>query len=134
MNSLHIVRFTVAYWCVFAMVLMPIACAFVAKRGSFQGKDNHDPRGWAAKQGDWRARALAAQANTFESLPFFIGAVIVAHQLGAGQTLLDLLALAFVMLRGFYVLMYVSDMPTVRSAVWLAGFAVNTAIFFLGYR
>lgn len=48
--------------------------------------------------------------------------------------MLDLLALAFVMLRMFYVLMYVSDMPTIRSAVWLGAFAVNAAIFFLGYR
>ncbi|CAM3374894.1 MAPEG family protein [Paracidovorax anthurii] len=134
MNSLHIARFTVAYWCVFAMVLMPIACAMLAKRGSFRGADNHDPRAWAARQSDWRGRVIAAQANTFECLPFFIGAVIVAHQLGAAQTLLDLLALAFVMLRGFYVLMYVSDMPTARSAVWLGAFMVNTAIFFLGYR
>ncbi len=134
MNSLHIARFTVAYWCVFAMVLMPIGCAMLAKRGGFKAADNRDPRGWGARQTDWRARALAAQANTFECLPFFIGAVIVAHQLGAAQTLLDLLALAFVMLRGFYVLMYVSDMPTVRSLVWAAGFLVNIAIFFIGYR
>ncbi len=134
MNSLHIARFTVAYWCVFAMALMPIACAMLAKRGGFKAADNRDPRSWAARQTDWRARALAAQSNTFECLPFFIGAVIVAHQLGAAQTLLDLLALAFVMLRMFYVLMYVSDMPSIRSAVWLGAFAVNAAIFFLGYR
>lgn len=134
MNSLHIARFTVAYWCVFAMALMPVGCAMLAKRGGFKASDNRDPRGWAARQTDWRARALAAQANTFECLPFFIGAVIVAHQLGAAQTLLDLLALAFVMLRGFYVLMYVSDMPTARSVVWAGGFLVNAAIFFIGYR
>jgi len=131
---MHVARFTVAYWCVLIAALLPILCAMLAKRGNFRGSDNRDPRSWAGRQTDWRARALAAQSNSFESLPFFIGAVIIAHQLGAAQTLLDLLAFAFVMLRVFYILMYVSDLPTARSAMWAGGFFVNIAILFAGYR
>lgn len=140
MNSLHVARFTVAYWCVFMAVLLPLVCAGLAKSGGFGkprregGYDNHNPRAWMARQYDWHARANAAQANSFEALPFFMGAVIVAHQLGAGQTLLDILAFVFVMLRIFYIMMYVSDMPRARSAVWGAAFLVNVAIFFIGYR
>ncbi|ART48799.1 MAPEG family protein [Acidovorax carolinensis] len=140
MNSLHVARFTVAYWCVFMAVLLPLVCAGLAKSGGFGkprregGYDNHDPRAWMARQSDWHARANAAQANSFEALPFFMGAVIVAHQLGAGQTLLDILAFLFIMLRIFYIMMYVSDMPKARSAVWGAAFLVNVAIFFIGYR
>jgi uncharacterized MAPEG superfamily protein len=140
MNSLHVARFTVAYWCVFMAVLLPLVCAGLAKSGGFGkprregGYDNHNPRAWMARQSDWHARANAAQANSFEALPFFMGAVIVAHQLGAGQTLLDILAFVFVMLRIFYIMMYVSDMPRARSAVWGAAFLVNVAIFFIGYR
>ena len=133
--SMHVARFTVAYWCILVAVLLPIGCAMLAKRGSFSmNKDNHDPRRWLADQTGWRARANAAQANSYEVLPFFIGAVIIAHLLGAGQTLLDMLALLYVMLRVFYILMYVSDMPTVRSAVWAGAFLVNIAILFVGYR
>ncbi|KAB2894495.1 MAG: glutathione metabolism protein [Burkholderiaceae bacterium] len=140
MNTLHVARFTAAYWCVLIAAVLPLLCSVLAKRGSFGkprrdgGFDNHDPRGWLARQNDWRARANAAQANSFEALPFFIGAVVIAHQLGAGQTLLDLLAFLFVMLRVFYIMMYVADMPTVRSAVWGAAFFVNVAILFIGYR
>jgi uncharacterized MAPEG superfamily protein len=139
-TTLHVARFTVAYWCVLIAALLPIACAWLAKSGSFGkprkegGFDNHDPRAWMARQSDWRARANAAQANSFEALPFFIGAVIIAHLLGAGQTALDMLALLYVMLRIFYIMMYVSDMPTVRSAVWAGAFLVNIAILFVGYR
>jgi uncharacterized MAPEG superfamily protein len=139
-TTLHVARFTVAYWCVLIAALLPIACAWLAKSGSFGkprregGYDNHDPRAWMARQTDWRARANAAQANSFEALPFFIGAVIIAHLLGAGQTVLDMLALLYVMLRIFYIMMYVSDMPTVRSAVWAGAFFVNIAILFVGYR
>ncbi|WP_440108938.1 MAPEG family protein [Acidovorax sp. BL-A-41-H1] len=139
-TTMHVARFTVAYWCVLIAALLPIACAWLAKSGTFGksrkdgGYDNNDPRAWLARQKDWRARANAAQANSFEALPFFIGAVIIAHTLGAGQTLLDILAFAYVMLRIFYILMYVSDMAMARSAVWAGALLVNIAILFIGYR
>ncbi|MFN3436929.1 MAG: MAPEG family protein [Acidovorax sp.] len=139
-TAMHVARFTVAFWCVLIVALLPIVCAWLAKSGSFGksrkngGFDNHNPRAWMAQQTDWQARANAAQANSFEALPFFIGAVIIAHLLGAGQTLLDILAFLYVMLRIFYIMMYVSDMPTARSALWAAAFLVNIAILFIGYR
>ncbi len=133
-TTMHVARFTVAYWCVLIAALLPMACALLAKRGSFRGKDNHDPRAWLARQTGWRARANAAQANSFEALPFFIGAVVIAHQLGVPQMMLDMLAFVFVMLRISYITMYVGDMPTVRSAVWAAGLLVNIAILLLGWR
>ena len=133
-------RFTLAYWCVLIAVLLPILCTGIAKFGMMGkprkegGYDNHDPRGWLARQTDWRARANAAQQNSFEVLPFFIGAVIIAHQLGAHQARLDVLAFLFVFLRLFYIMAYVSDMAAVRSVVWALAFLVNIAIFFLGYH
>ena len=139
-TTMHVARFTVAYLCVLIAALLLLACSWLAKSGGWGkprkqgGFDNHDPRAWMGRQTGWQARANAAQANSFEALPFFIGAVIIAHQLRAGQTLLDMLALLYVMLRVFYILMYVSDMPTVRSAVWAGAFLVNIAILFVGYR
>ena len=138
--NLTYARLTVAYWCVLIAVLLPYACSYVAKFRGFGkprsqgGYDNSDPRGWLARQGGWQARANAAQANSFEALPFFIGAVIIAHQLGAPQTALDILALLYVTLRVIYIAMYVAGLPTLRSTVWAAAFVVNIAILFLGYR
>ncbi len=138
--TMQMARFTIAYWCVLLAAVLPYACAILAKSGGFGrprsqgGYDNDDPRGWLARQTDWHARANAAQANSFEALPLFIGAVIIAHQLGAPQTTLDILAVLFVTLRVIYVAMYVAGLPTVRSTVWAAAFAANVAILFLGYR
>lgn len=138
--TLHYARFTVAYWCVLIAALLPMACAWLAKAPGLRkprregGFDNREPRAWLARQNGWQARANAAQANSFEALPFFIGAVIIAHQLGAGQTKLDILALLFVTLRVMYVAMYVAGLPTVRSALWGAALLVNIGILFLGYR
>lgn len=134
------VRFTLAYWCVLIAALLPIICSTMVKAGMFGkprregGYDNENPRVWLSRQKDWRARANAAQANSFEALPFFLAAVIIAHQLGAHQGRLDILAFMFVVLRILYVMMYVSGMATVRSVVWSAAFAINIAILFVGYR
>ncbi len=122
---------TVAYWCVLAAAFLPYACAFIAKSGSFTPRDNVQPREWGAKQTGWRARANAAQANSFEGLAFFIGAVVIAHQLGAAQGRIDALAAAYVALRVVYIVLYVRGLGSLRSAVWLLGFLVNIAILFV---
>lgn len=132
--------FTLAYWCVLIAAILPMVCAYIAKSGGMGrskeqgGFDNHDPRAWLQQQTGVQARANAAQANSFEALPFFIGAVVIAHQLGAAQPWLDLLAVLFVLLRGAYIALYVADKATARSMVWAAGMLVNVWILFLGYR
>jgi uncharacterized MAPEG superfamily protein len=137
---MSVARFTLAYWCVLVAALLPIVCAGIAKWGTFStspregGFDNSNPRAWLARQSDWRARANAAQANSFEALPFFIGAVIIAHQLGAYQTRLDLLAFVYVVLRMVYIMLYVANLASVRSLVWALALATNVAILFSGYR
>jgi uncharacterized MAPEG superfamily protein len=133
-------HFTVAFWCVFVAAMLPFVCAYIAKAPGFRkprkqgGFDNADPRAWLAKQVDWQARANAAQANSFEALPFFIGAVIIAHMLGASQIVVDILAVLFVTLRIIYIAMYVAGLPAVRSGIWALALAVNIAMLFIGYR
>ena len=133
-------NFTVAYWCVLIAALLPIVCAGIAKYGTMRtsrsqgGYDNNNPRAWLARQVDWRARANAAQANTFEALPFFFAAVIIAHQQHATQAWVDILALLFIVLRMAYIMMYVANLASVRSIVWALALLVNIGILFSGYR
>ena len=140
MLKMTFARFTIAYWCVLVAAILPIVCAGIAKSGMFStsrrdgGYDNNNPRAWLAKQTEWRARANAAQANTFEALPFFFAAVIIAHQLQARQTVVDILAFAFVVLRIAYIMMYVADMAKTRSAIWITALLVNVWILFTGFR
>ena len=133
-------HFTIAYWCVLVAAILPVVCAGIAKSGMFNtprrdgGYDNNNPRAWLARQTDWRARANAAQANTFEALPFFFAAVIIAHQLQARQTVVDILAFMFIVLRIAYIMMYVADMAKTRSAIWATALLVNIWILFTGFR
>ena len=133
-------HFTIAYWCILVAALLPIVCAGIAKYGLMGtapgkgGYDNNNPRAWLARQTDWRARANAAQANTFESIPFFFAAVIIAHQLQASQGRLDILAVLFVVLRIVYIALYVGDRANARSIVWALAFFINIGILFAGFR
>ncbi len=132
--------FGVVHWCVLVASLLPVVCAGIAKFGMFGksrrdgGYDNADPRAWLSRQSDWRARANAAQANSFEALPFFIGAVVLALQLGADPAQIDLLAAIFVLLRIVYITLYVANRATLRSVVWFVALGVNVAILFAGHR
>jgi uncharacterized MAPEG superfamily protein len=120
---------TIAYWCVLFMGLFPIVAAGIAKKG-FEGYDNGMPRQWLAQQTGFRARANAAQANLFESLPLFFAAVIIASMSNAPQGRVDLLAIGFVLTRIAYLICYLAHWPTTRSIVWLIGLASVVAIFF----
>ena len=126
---------TVASFCLLVACVLPIVCAGIAKSGTFStprsqgGYDNRDPRAWLARQTGRRARANAAQANSFEALPLFIAAVLVAQQAGAVQALVDALAVVFVLLRVAYIALYVGDRAALRSVVWIAAFGVCVAIF-----
>ncbi len=129
---------TIAYACILVAALLPIVCAGIAKAGMFGvprsqgGFDNHDPRAWLARQTGYRARANAAQANSFEALPFFIGAVIVAHLTGGAQPLVDALALAFIALRASYIALYLADRALLRTLAWVLAFACCVALLFAG--
>lgn len=125
-------KLTLAHWCVLVAGLLPYLSAYIGKAGGFGVKDNQQPREWLGRQQGWRARAMAAQANAFEGLPLFIGAVLIAHQLGYNQSRLDLLALAYVLLRVVYTGLYIAGMGSLRSAVWALAFVANIGIFFIG--
>ena len=132
-------HFTLAFWCVLVAALLPLLCAFFAKSNLLAGPgdasyDNNEPRIWFARQSGARSRANAAQTNSFEGLPFFIGAVIVAHLLGAPQWPLDLLAVAYIVLRLVFIAAYISGHSSLRSVAWVLGLVANLAILLMGYR
>jgi uncharacterized MAPEG superfamily protein len=120
---------TIAYACILLMGLLPYIAAGIAKKG-FEQYDNRTPREWLARQTGFRARANAAQANLFESLPLFFAAVIIASVSNAPQARIDLLAIGFVIARIAYLICYVANWATMRSLVWLLGLVCVIAIFF----
>jgi uncharacterized MAPEG superfamily protein len=67
------------------------------------------------------ARLLRAQQNLFETLPIFIGAVLIAHIGGADAGLTVLGAQLYLGSRVVYLPLYALGVPYLRSLVWMVG-------------
>jgi len=123
---------TVAYWCIFIMIFVPIALSVF---GKLKGKTynlttNHYPRDYFAKATGIVARANAAQLNSFEIFPAFAAAVIIAHLTGnASQFIIDRWAVIFVLSRIAYCICYIMDWAMLRSLIFGVNLFCITALF-----
>lgn len=115
------------YWCILIAGLLPYVATVVAK--SRKDFDNANPRAWLAKQEGYRARAHAAQLNSFEAFPLFAVAVITAQLRGAPHDAINVLAAIFIVARVLYIGLYLADLASLRSLVWLAGIGCVVAMF-----
>lgn len=110
--------------------LLPIVCAGLAKWGA-RGYDNHDPRAWLAQQSGRRARAHAAQQNSFEAFPLFAVAVLLALHQGVEDEALAPWVWFFVAMRVAYIYCYVKDLATWRSLVWILGLVAVIRLYLM---
>lgn len=72
----------------------------------------------AAPPGKYAARLQRAQANLFETLPIFVGAVLLAHAAGRESTLTLWGSWLYLGARVLYVPLYGFGVPMLRSLVW----------------
>ena len=122
-----------AYLSVLLAGVLPVLCAGIAKAG-FKQYDNNNPRAWLAKQTGFRARANAAQANSFEAFPFFATGVLLAVVSQVNSARIDILALGFLLARIAYIVCYLANKPTWRSIFWAVGFFCTLALFVSAFR
>lgn len=69
------------------------------------------------------ARLLRAQANLFETLPLFIGALLGALVVGHAGWKTEVGASLFLAGRIVYLPLYAAGIPRVRTAAWMAAMA-----------
>jgi uncharacterized MAPEG superfamily protein len=123
---------TIAHICIALAIGTPYVFTTIAKfsRPGFTFAQNHNPRDWLAQLDGFRKRAHFAQLNSFEAVPAFCAAVLVAHQVGtAAQATIDAIAIAFVLSRLLYGAFYVADWAALRSLVWFGGMGCIAALF-----
>lgn len=123
---------TVAFWCVLIAIFLPYLCTAIAKfsGGKFGPKQNHDPRAFLDNLQGFAKRADSAQRNSFEVMPAFAAAVIIAANVGNAQPVtVDVLAVLFITSRLLYILFYLTDWAALRSLVWAVGMGIIVALF-----
>ncbi|MEO6581421.1 MAG: MAPEG family protein [Sphingomicrobium sp.] len=121
---------TIAEWCLFAAAILPLITLAPLKAAAGREFDNSNPRNPTFYDRPMRSRLFGAHLNGFEVFPFFATAILLAEFRHSPQGWIDGLATAFVLVRAAFVGAYVFDRPTLRTALWNMGFALNLGIFF----
>jgi len=122
---------TIAYWCVLAGALLPLLFTALAKFGGpgFGARANQAPREFQARLEGRRLRAHWAHLNSLEAFPPFAAAVLMAHQIGVESATINLLAVAWVLLRLAYGAAYMLDYGRLRSLLWIAAMTCWVLLF-----
>jgi len=124
---------TVLMICLFLALLLPyLAKMPLAYAMQKQGRyDNHHPREQQSKLTGFGARALAGHQNAFESAIIFTPAILLAISTRHNSHTIQYLAIAHIIARVIYHLLYLFDKSSFRSIVW--GIGVSCAFAILAF-
>jgi uncharacterized MAPEG superfamily protein len=107
--------------CVLVLALVQILLFDVARTGQYGLKWNMSPRDQADMPplSDMAKRLERAQANLFETLPIFVGAILIAHVSERANDLTALGAHLYLFGRIAYVPLYAFGLSPWRSLAWI---------------
>ncbi|RKG33534.1 MAPEG family protein [Acinetobacter tianfuensis] len=112
--------------------LLPYVFTIIAKKaGGFRAQDNQNPRAFLARTEGLAARAHAVQQNSFESLPLFIAAVLMAEYMVVPQRLVMTFGIAYLVCRVIYGICYLKNWAALRSVVWLLSILCPVSLLLL---
>ncbi|HCH25652.1 MULTISPECIES: MAPEG family protein [Psychrobacter] len=124
-----------AIWAMVVASLLPLVMALSAKAlGGFRLADNAHPRRFLQETTGAAARANAAQQNSYETLPVFLAAVLVAMLFFVPQLIVNVLAWLYVLIRIGFCIAYISNLATFRSILWTLSMACPLMLFYLAIR
>jgi uncharacterized MAPEG superfamily protein len=116
------------------LCILPLTCAWIAgyhRQKQLGSVDNKEPRIQSMKLTGAGARAVAAQANSWEALAVFSATILAVFISGIELQSIARLAAVFVALRIAYIPLYIGNQDKLRSLVFLAGFGICMYLFYL---
>ncbi len=123
---------TIGYMCLLICMLLPIFWAGVSKYGCGDIKyDNESPRDHLLSLSGKAKNAYNAEQNCYETFPAFAAAVIIAHQIGNDQFMINMLCLVFLLTRILHGYFYITNKGSLRSIVFVLGLITNIWLFFV---
>ena len=87
---------TIALWCIFIAATLPYVPFSYVK-----GLDPIQPRHHVGDLAERSLRAYGAHLNGLETFPWFAAAVIVSHMVGGRSRIVDILAVLYILVRGW---------------------------------
>ena len=123
---------TIGYMCLLICMLLPIFWAGVSKYGYGDIKyDNESPRDHLSSLSGKAKNAYNAEQNCYETFPAFAAAVIIAHQIGNDQFMINMLCVVFLLSRILHGYFYITNKGSLRSIVFVLGLITNISLFFV---
>jgi uncharacterized MAPEG superfamily protein len=109
---------------VLVLAIVHILAFDIARTAQYGLKWNMSPRDQKnmPELSDIAKRLERAQANLFETLPIFIGAVLTAHVTGQADHITEIGANVYFLARLLYLPLYAYGLSPWRSIVWVASF------------
>ena len=124
-----------AIWAMVAASLLPWLVSIVAKAsGGFKVRNNAHPRDFFQNATGMAARANAAQQNSYETLPIFLAAVLTAMLFFVPQSIINILAWLYVLIRIGFCVAYITNLSMFRSILWALSMACCLMLFYLAIR
>ena len=124
-----------AIWAMVVASLLPLTMALTTKMlGGFNMADNAHPREFLQGTTGTAARANAAQQNSYETLPVFLAAVLVAMLFFVPQIIVNTLAWLYVLIRIGFCVAYITNLAMFRSILWVLSIACCLMLFYLAIR
>ena len=120
---------------VLAVVLIYVPRAFVgrAQAARPEGYDNAHPRQQQKELTGLGARAQGAHENSFEAFGPFAAGVLACKTAGVDSDEIVLVSGAFIVLRTLYLVLYLTNQPKARSAVWGLGLLSSLTLLCLPF-
>jgi len=116
------------------MCILPLVCAWTSgyfRHKQFGKVDNKEPRIQAQELTGAGARAVAAQANSWEALAVYGAAILAVYMAGVDPGSIATPVMVFVALRIAYIPAYIGNKDALRSLIFLAGFGICMYLFYL---
>jgi uncharacterized MAPEG superfamily protein len=115
--------------------LLPYVFSLLARLSSGYKRHLHgSPREYLATQTGLAARANAVQQNSFEGLPLFIAAMLMADYLVVADYFAIVLGSAYIVLRLLYGLSYLYNAHLLRSILWLLATMCPITLLWLCFK
>jgi uncharacterized MAPEG superfamily protein len=123
---------TIALYCVVFGLLIPLVLSRISKKNSDVQYSNESPRDHITQLSGKAKNAYNAEQNHYETFPMFAIAVVVAHWLNHDQSIIDLLAITFIIARVLHATFYITNNGPLRSVSFMIGLACTIGLFFAG--
>jgi len=121
---------SVLVWCLLIAGLLPIAAKapVIYFQNRDRGYDNRHPRAQQQRLTGAGARAVAGHYNAYEAFPLFAAAILLAIATQQVSAQIQGLAVAYIVFRLVYHVLYLANFDKLRSLVWFFATACPVVI------